>query len=83
MKAILEYNLDDADDRMAHMRAVKSLDMACALFEIGNNLNKNMEHKLDSVDAMADSGYVALSMIMDEINAILNENNINIDELIN
>lgn len=37
MKATLTFNLDDPDDRMAHLRCVKSLDMAIALFEIKNN----------------------------------------------
>ena len=47
MKAILEYNLDDADDKMAHLRAVKSLDMAMALWEILYNLKKNMMYKVE------------------------------------
>jgi len=28
MKATLEFDLNDPDDRMAHFRCVKSLDMA-------------------------------------------------------
>jgi hypothetical protein len=43
MKATLSYNLNDPDDRMAHMRAVKSLDMASALFDITRNLKKQVE----------------------------------------
>ena len=30
-KAILEFDLNDPDDQMAHLRAVKSLDMALVL----------------------------------------------------
>ena len=30
-EAILKYDLNDSDDAMAHMRAIKSLDMALAL----------------------------------------------------
>ena len=48
MKATLEYNLNNPDDRMAHMRAVKSYDMACALFEITNNLKRILEHRFSS-----------------------------------
>ena len=33
-KAILEFDLNDSDDVMAHMRAVKSLDMASVLWEM-------------------------------------------------
>ena len=48
MKATLEYNLNNPDDRMSHMRAVKSYDMACALFEITNNLKRILEHRFSS-----------------------------------
>ena len=34
MKAKLEFNLEDLDDVMAHLRCVKSLDMALTLFKI-------------------------------------------------
>ena len=34
MKAKLEFDLEDLDDVMAHLRCVKSLDMALALFKI-------------------------------------------------
>jgi hypothetical protein len=34
MEAILKYNLDDPDDQRAHLRAIKSLDMALALNDI-------------------------------------------------
>lgn len=34
MKAILEFDLNDPDDVMAHKRCVKALDMALALWDI-------------------------------------------------
>ena len=34
MKAKLEFDLEDLDNVMAHLRCVKSLDMALALFKI-------------------------------------------------
>ena len=43
MKAKLIFDLDNPDDRMAHMRATKSLDMAVVLFEIQTNLKKRCE----------------------------------------
>ena len=43
MKAILEFNLDNPDERIAHLRAAKSLDMACVFFEIERNLKKKLE----------------------------------------
>tara|TARA_R110002126_G_scaffold151079_3_gene297882 strand:+ start:1012 stop:1206 length:195 start_codon:yes stop_codon:yes gene_type:complete len=44
MKAKLTFDLDDRDDKMAHLRCVKSLDMACAIFEVVNN-NKHLTDK--------------------------------------
>ena len=40
MKAILEFNLDDPEDRMAHFRCIKASEMASALFEIVYNANR-------------------------------------------
>ena len=34
MKATLTFNLDDIDEKMAHFRCIKALDMALALWEI-------------------------------------------------
>ena len=34
MKAVLEFDLWDPDDKEAHLRCIKSLDMALALSEI-------------------------------------------------
>jgi len=47
LKAILEFDLNDPDDRQAHLRCVKSLEMAAALFEIVNNSHRfvrDVEH---------------------------------------
>lgn len=52
MKATLTFNLDDPDDRKAHLRCVKSLDMAIALFEIMNNSSRNvrdLEHYEENI----------------------------------
>jgi len=38
MKAILTFNLENRDERMEHLRCIKSLDMAIALFDIRNEL---------------------------------------------
>lgn len=34
MKATLKFNLDDPDDRMAHMRCVMATNMALALWHL-------------------------------------------------
>jgi adenine specific DNA methylase Mod len=82
MKATLSYNLNDPDDRMAHLRAVKSLDMASALFEITRNLKKQVERKYEDDTTEYDS-FDVIQDVFDRIYEILGDNNIDIDELIN
>jgi len=68
MEAILKFNLDEPDDRMAHFRCVKATDMAIVLFEIQHNLRRKCE---DSTDK-----------IFEKINELIEDHNINLDELI-
>ena len=68
MKAILEFNLNDHDERMAHLRAVKSTSMAIVLFEIQHNLFRGIEENNTS--------------IIEKINDLIHEHGINLDELI-
>jgi hypothetical protein len=83
MKATLSYNLNDPDDRMSHLRAVKSLDMASALFEITRNLKKKIEHRYEDIDNTNNDVFDGIDAVFDEIYDILEDNNIDIDELIN
>ena len=69
MKATLSFDLDDYDDRIAHMRAVKSLDMALALYDI-NERFRSIEN---------DNGPL---MFQKELLEILAHRGIEIDELI-
>jgi len=75
MKAKLTFDLDDNDDKMAHMRCVKATDMAIAIFEIQNNLRRQVEDYPD-VDT------TTVDIIFTFINQELDERNININELI-
>lgn len=43
MTATLTFNLDDPDNRKAHLRCVKSLDMDITLFEIMNNSGRKVQ----------------------------------------
>jgi hypothetical protein len=72
MKAILKFDLDDADDRMAHLRAVQSTDMAIALFHILYNSKREMENKTG----------LNLDEVWEHFHQICIDNNINIDKLI-
>ena len=82
MKAKLEYDLNDFDDKMAHLRAVKSLDMASALFEITQNLRKKVIRRFEDDEKEYDE-FDGIQEVFDRIHEILEDNNINIDELIN
>ena len=80
MKAILEFNLDDKEDLMAHKRAVKSLDMAYALFDIKFNLRRRLENYIENNKPQ--NSHTLLEQMFEEINNEFDEHNINIDELI-
>ena len=83
MKATLSYNLNDPDDRMAHLRAVKSLDMASALFDITRNLRNKIQNRYEDIDNTNNDVFDGIDAVFDEIYNILEDNNIEIDELIN
>ena len=78
MKAIIEFDLNDQDDLMAHKRCIKSTEISIALWEIIYNTRKKFVEKEASDEAtqMAED-------IFNHINEIIQEYNIIIDELIN
>jgi hypothetical protein len=78
-EAILKYDLNDSDDAMAHMRAVKSLDMALALWDITHNTKKSIEWSLESKEL---NKYEVLDLVYERIYEILDEHNIKLDDLI-
>jgi hypothetical protein len=79
-KAILEYDLNDYDDKLAHLRAVKSLDMGLALWDIVHNTKKGLEWAMEGKEL---DKYDALEMVFEKIHEILQEHNIDTEELIN
>jgi hypothetical protein len=81
MKAILEFNLDEPEDRMAHLRCIKSEDMASVLFEILTNLEKKVRFELESFEADSDQFDGAYAAFR-SIHELCNRRGIDIDELI-
>lgn len=73
MKAILEFNLTDPDDNVAHLRCIKSTDMAIALWQI-RMLRKELEW-------MEDNKELTTENVMSKIFEILDDHNVNTDEL--
>ena len=83
-KGIIEFDLNEPDDIMAHKRAAKSLDMALALWEIVHNTKKGIGYTLEGKDYKGESvsNYEVLDMVYQRIYEILDEHNIKMDDLI-
>jgi hypothetical protein len=79
MKATLEFNLDEMDDVMAHMRAVHSTDMALVLWELVHNTKRNIEIEIESIDL---DGFAVLDLLYDKLHDELDTHGIIIDKLI-
>jgi hypothetical protein len=76
-KAILEFNLDDFDDRVAHLRAIKSLDLALALWDMDQYLRAEYKYGEPTHEV-----YEALETARKKLFEIMSEHNVSLDELI-
>jgi DNA-binding ferritin-like protein len=81
MKAILEFNLDDPDDAMAHLRCVKSLDMALVLWDTFYNMKKAIHHRIERGDFK--DQHEVIDKVFEMFKDQLDEKGIIVDELIN
>ena len=79
-KATLKYDLTDSEESMAHFRAIKSLDMALALWEIMHNTKKNLHGSIGDKDL---NPHDVIDEVYKRIIEILEDHNINTEELIN
>ena len=61
MRATLRFDMDDPDDRIAHHRCAKSLDMALCLAEIRSLLSKAWEEIEDNAPLETEEGSVTLA----------------------
>ena len=73
MKATLEFDLNDADDKLKHLRCIHSTDMAAFIWELEHNFWRKWKH--DETDFNLDN-------YKDELSDLMNEYNIDIDNLI-
>jgi hypothetical protein len=73
MEAIIKFDLNEHDDVRNHLRCIKALDMACALWEI-RNMRKELEW-------MEEQGELSSESMMSKILEHFDNHNINIDEL--
>jgi len=79
MEGILKFNLDDQDDQIAHLRAVKALDIAMALWDVDQYLRRTIKHAPDS---MSKEVYDALQETRDELYRIMSHHSVDLDNLI-
>ena len=78
MKAKLEFDLDDFDDRMAHLRCVKATDMASILFEMTLNARK----RIIMGSERSEEYYKGVDDVFERLRDLMEEHNINVEELI-
>lgn len=79
MKAILEYDLNDQDDVMAHRRAVMSLPLTICLCDIKEEIRKKLKYEGDT---MEEKEYQAWENMNKIFFTALHDNGIVLDNLI-
>ena len=77
-KAILEFDLNEPDDVEAHKRAIKSIDMMLALWDIEKYLRAQTKYN----ENLTQEAWDALEEVRKEFYNILNKYNISFDELL-
>jgi hypothetical protein len=80
-KATLTYNTSDPEENQDFKRAVKSLDMAMALWDI-LNLKKKLEYKFEDQDNTNKNVFDGLDAMAEGIGEILDQYGIVVDELL-
>ena len=78
MKGILEFDLDNPDDKMAHMRCVKATDMALMLWDIKQKIRSKLKYSED----LSEDELHQWEVMQDEFYSIADDCGINLDELI-
>jgi hypothetical protein len=84
MEATLKFNLDDFDDRIAHLRCVKSLDMCLVLFELRKSFSE-MENKVNVTELQGEPPMNSHELIEEfRVNfyETMLSHNVDLDELI-
>jgi hypothetical protein len=78
-KAVLKYDLTDPDDRIDHLRAVKSTDMALVIWDFVYNSKKGMEYQIEEYKYDA---YQVLDKMLEIFRDELADHGIVIDDLV-
>jgi hypothetical protein len=80
--ATLTFDLNEPDDVQAHLRCVKSTDMAIALWDIVYEVKKGTERQLEAKETSTDAEFKLHEKIFEQIFEVLEERGIKIDDLI-
>ena len=80
-KAILKYDISDPDENMDFKRAVKSFDMAMALWDIIQLRNK-IENRFEAQDNTNNDVFDGIDAMAEGIGDILDRYHIVVDELL-
>jgi len=72
MKATLEFDLENHEDKMAHLRCIKSPDMTGFIWELQHNFWRKWKHDEDNF---------TLDNYKEELLKLLEEYSINVGEL--
>lgn len=80
MKAQLNFDMDEPDDRMEHLCCLKSLGMASVLWELYFNTRRSVERQMENNSKMTSDD--VLDFIFDELMSLLDEHDINIGSLV-
>jgi hypothetical protein len=78
MKATLEFDLDDFDDRTEHLRCVKATNMALMLCGIKEKIRSKLKYD----DNLSEDEFHQWEIMQDEFYSSADEYDINIDKLI-
>ena len=79
MKAILEFDLNDADDITSHRRCVSSLEITLVLWDIDQHFRSITKHAPDS---MSQETYDELVKVRERLYQLMNERDLSFDNLL-
>lgn len=85
MRATLEFDLDNLEDKKAHLRCVKSESLTDAIWQISTNSRKSLQMEIENrIEFKGEdiSPYDAINIVFERIEEILEGNEIAIDNLI-
>lgn len=79
MKAKLTYNLDDMDDKVAHLRSVKSLDLTLCLWDLDQELRSKTKYAPDDI---SDDTYKAYDDVRTTLHQLMSKYSLSFDDLL-